>query len=67
MEGNGRWACAIQLRRLYVYYTYDEDYDCYSCEQSLDEDEMARFLSGSYRECPYYHPGDLGYYLAGKQ
>ena len=23
-------------------YVYDEDYECYVCEVSLDEDEMAR-------------------------
>ena len=28
-------------------YVYDEEYDCYTCEQGaeLDEDEMAQFLS----------------------
>ena len=27
-------------------YVYDEEYDCYTCEQGaeLDEDEMAQFL-----------------------
>lgn len=24
-------------------YVYDEDYECYTCEMDLDEDEMARF------------------------
>lgn len=40
------------------YYTYDEDYEEYSCEMDLDEDEMARFMSVSYDDCPYYRPGD---------
>ena len=35
-----------------VNYMYDEDYECYSCLVSLDEDEMYRFLSGSRWECP---------------
>lgn len=35
-------------------YIYDEDYDCYECDVSLDEDEMARFLSQTRFECPYY-------------
>lgn len=31
-------------------YVYDEEYDCYTCEQGaeLDEDEMAQFLRGDY-------------------
>ena len=41
-----------------MYYEYDEDYECYTCEMDLDEDEMARFLSSSHFECPYYTPGD---------
>lgn len=40
------------------YFTYDEDYEEYTCEMDLDEDEMVRFLSASYDECPYYRPGD---------
>lgn len=35
-------------------YIYDEDYDCYECDVSMDEDEMARFLSQTRLECPYY-------------
>ncbi len=35
-------------------YIYDEDYDCYECDVSMDEDEMARFLSQSKLDCPYY-------------
>lgn len=41
-----------------VNYMYDEDYECYSCLVSLDEDEMYRFLSGSRWECPYFRPDD---------
>ena len=37
-----------------VFYDYDEDYDCYVCNMNLDEDEMARFLSGTHSACPYY-------------
>ncbi len=39
-------------------YVFDEDYEYYVCEASLDEDEMARFLSGSRFECPYYQLDD---------
>lgn len=41
-----------------VYYTYDEDYECYNCEMDLDEDEMVRFLSSSCDNCPYYRLDD---------
>ena len=30
------------------FYTYDDDYECYTCEQDLDE----------FRDCPYYQPGN---------
>ncbi|HIT58352.1 MAG TPA: hypothetical protein IAC39_01315 [Candidatus Faeciplasma pullistercoris] len=36
------------------HYVYDEDYDQYTCEIDLDEDEMARFLSGAEFDCSYY-------------
>lgn len=39
-------------------FVFDEDYECYTCDMDLDEDEMARFLSDTYRDCPYYQPGD---------
>ena len=40
------------------FYTYADDYECYTCEQDLDEDEMARFLADEFRDCPYYQPGN---------
>ena len=40
------------------FYTYDDDYECYTCDQDLDEDEMARFLADEFRDCPYYQPGN---------
>ena len=39
-------------------YVYDEDYECYVFEVNLDEDEMARFMSGSMRDCPYFQHND---------
>ena len=39
-------------------YVYDEDYDCYTCEMDLDEDEMAKFLADEWKDCPYYQPDD---------
>ena len=39
-------------------FVYDEDYECYTCEVDLDEDEMARFLQDKFYDCPYYQLGD---------
>lgn len=39
-------------------YVYDEDEDYYFCDVDLDEDEMYRFLTGSFKECPYYQSDD---------
>ena len=39
-------------------YVYDDDYECYSCEMDLDEDEMGKFLRGSFDSCPYYQLND---------
>lgn len=39
-------------------YVYDEEYEYYVCEASLDEDEMAAFLGDRHFECPYYQPDD---------
>ena len=36
------------------FYEYDELTDSYYCKMSLDEDEMARFLSTSNYACPYF-------------
>ena len=35
--------------------------------EKLEEDEMASILRGKLTACPYYHPGQSDYYLAGKQ
>ena len=48
------------------YYTYDEEWECYVCEQNLDEDEYVRLVEGHYRSCPYYRDGDC-YKIARKQ
>lgn len=41
-----------------AYFYYDDEYECYTCEINLDEDEMSRFLSDTYYNCPYYNPYD---------
>ena len=47
-------------------YFYDYDDDCYICLVNLDEDEMMRFLSGSFNGCPYFRLDDE-YSIAKKQ
>ena len=39
-------------------YVYDEDYECYTCEMDLDEDEMGRFLLFRFDNCPYFQYND---------
>lgn len=36
------------------FYEYDEYTDSYTCNLSLDEDEMIEFLGGAVKGCPYY-------------
>ena len=36
------------------HYTYDEIWDCYSCEIDLDMDDLERLMSFSRYECPYF-------------
>ena len=33
-------------------FVYDDEYECYTCEVDLDEDEMARFLQDKFYNCP---------------
>ena len=35
-------------------YEYSEETGFYECLVSLDEDEMAHFLGGSFHHCPYF-------------
>lgn len=41
-----------------TYYSYDDEYSCYECRAALDEDEMGKFLSNSYEDCPYFRLDD---------
>ncbi|MFR0944199.1 MAG: DUF6472 family protein [Clostridia bacterium] len=49
-----RWPQAVAFRQ----FVYDDEYECYTCEVDLDEDEMARFLQDKFYNCPYYQLGD---------
>ena len=40
------------------FYTYDDDSEPYTCEQALDEAQMARSLADELRDCPYHQPGN---------
>ncbi|MGN0405668.1 MAG: DUF6472 family protein [Bariatricus sp.] len=41
-----------------TFYIYDDDYECYTCDRNLDEDEMVRFMTDHSFQCPYYRCGD---------
>lgn len=41
-----------------MYFEYDEEYECYVCQMNLDEDEMVKFMSDRFYDCPYYRYGD---------
>ena len=55
---NGVMHTRIQEAIAYIEDTYDEDYECYTCEVDLDEDEMAHFMQDTYYNCPYFQMGD---------
>lgn len=62
--GGGRKEGPVQKKGRHVScdtcgnYVYDEEYECYICEASLDEDEMAAFLENRHFVCPYYQTDD---------
>ncbi|MCR5143720.1 MAG: DUF6472 family protein [Lachnospiraceae bacterium] len=39
-------------------FIYDDEEECYVCDMNLDEDEMYKFLTGTYDACPYYQSND---------
>ena len=41
-----------------AHYAYDEDYECYTCQMNLDEDELYKFVTSTKFDCPYYRNGD---------
>ena len=40
-----------------AFYVLDED-GYGECEVNLDEDEKAHFITGNFRQCPYFKMGD---------
>lgn len=41
-----------------AYLIYDEEYEEYVCDVSLDEDDVSRLMSDSHYICPFYKYGD---------
>lgn len=41
-----------------VFYEFDDVTETWFCSVNLDEDEMAKFLSGANYACPYYRLDD---------
>lgn len=41
-----------------AYLIYDEAYEEYVCDVSLDEDDVSRLMSDSHYSCPFYKYGD---------
>ena len=39
-------------------YVYDEEYGYYTCDEDLDEDEMGRFMTNTFQNCPYFQMND---------
>ena len=37
-----------------AYLIYDEEFEEYVCDVSIDEDEMARLMEDTHYCCPYY-------------
>lgn len=35
-----------------TFYIYDDEYECYTCDRDLDEDEMMRVSDGSALSVP---------------
>lgn len=47
-------------------FTYDPEYDDYSCVINLDEDELSRLIGDKNYRCPYFRMGD-DYTIVRKQ
>ncbi|HEY9060585.1 MAG TPA: DUF6472 family protein [Pseudobacteroides sp.] len=39
-------------------YIYDDEYNYYVCQVNLDEDEMGKFISNTFNNCPYFQFND---------
>ena len=41
-----------------TYYIYDDEYESFLCDVSMDEDEYMRLVSDTHYQCPYYRNGN---------
>ena len=41
-----------------TYLVWDEDYEEYVCDASMDEDDYVRMQEGRLKGCPYYKDAD---------
>jgi hypothetical protein len=41
-----------------INYIYDEECGYYICQVDLDEDEMGKFISNTFDDCPYFQFND---------
>ena len=41
-----------------AYFVYDDEFDEYFCDMNMDEDDVARLMSGHYKKCPFWRNGD---------
>lgn len=35
-------------------YSYNEEYEYFECLVNLDEDEMGKFMTHTFEQCPYF-------------
>lgn len=41
-----------------MHNEYNEEYECWQCGITLDEDEMMSLLNNKYHTCPHFKFGD---------
>ena len=39
-------------------YVFNDECNCYECQEILDEDEMGKFIRNSFDNCPYFQFND---------
>ena len=37
-----------------AHYCFDDEYEYYYCDVNLDEDDMARFITGNLENCHFF-------------
>ncbi len=41
-----------------AYNEYDDEDEEYYCSVNMDEDDMVRFVTSGYKQCPFFKNGD---------